>query len=79
MAQPAPHHLFTFADYLQIEEESGVRHELVGEMIVAMAGGSPEHAALGANVSRLLGNALAGKAAGSTPPTSASASRRPGS
>lgn len=61
MAQPGPHHLFTFADYLQIEAESGVRHELVGEMIVAMGGGSPEHAALGANVIHVLNLGLEGK------------------
>jgi Uma2 family endonuclease len=52
---------FTFADYVQIEEESSIRHEFLDGTIYAMAGGSLEHAAVGANVIGLLRNALEGK------------------
>jgi Uma2 family endonuclease len=61
MAQLAPHHRFTFADYVQIEEHSGIRHEFLDGIIFALAGGTPEHAAIAANVTRLLGNALEGQ------------------
>jgi Uma2 family endonuclease len=61
MAQ-AVHHRFTFVDYLRLEEESTVRHEFAGGQVLAMAGGTPEHAGITANVTRLLGNALEGKA-----------------
>jgi Uma2 family endonuclease len=39
-------HRHTFADYLDLEAASNVRHEYLGGEIYAMAGGSPEHAAL---------------------------------
>jgi Uma2 family endonuclease len=57
MAQ-AVHHRFTFEEYLRLEEDSGTKHEFVAGNVFAMAGGTPEHAAITANVARLLGNAL---------------------
>ena len=50
------HH--TYADYLALEQESPIRHEYLDGEIYAMAGGSPDHAALAASVIRILGNAL---------------------
>jgi Uma2 family endonuclease len=45
-----PLHRYTYQDYVWLEEESSTRHEfLVGE-IVAIAGGTPEHAAMAAEV-----------------------------
>jgi Uma2 family endonuclease len=60
MAPPA-HHRFTFDDYLRIEEDSGTKHEFAAGQIYAMSGGTPEHAGVTANITRLLGNALDGK------------------
>ncbi len=37
---------YTYAEYLALEEESSVRHEYLDGEIYAMAGGSPDHAAL---------------------------------
>ena len=45
MTQAAPRHSYTLRDYLDVEEISVVRHELIDGEIVAMAGGTPEHAA----------------------------------
>ena len=39
---------YTYAEYLALEEESSVRHEFLEGEIYAMAGGSPDHAALAA-------------------------------
>lgn len=39
---------YTYAQYLALEEESSVRHEFLDGEIYAMAGGSPDHAALAA-------------------------------
>lgn len=41
---------YTYAEYLALEEESAVRHEYLDGEIYAMAGGSPDHAALAAAV-----------------------------
>lgn len=58
MALPIPLHAYTYAEYLAIEEHGLVRHEYIGGEIYAMAGGTPEHAALAAQVLRLIGNQL---------------------
>lgn len=60
MAQ-ATHHRFTFDEYVRLEEESVVRHEFIGGQVYATSGGSPDHAGVTANITRLLGNALAGR------------------
>jgi Uma2 family endonuclease len=57
MAQPV-HHRFTFEEYVRLEEDSSTKHEFVGGNVFAMSGGTPEHAAITANIGRLLGNAL---------------------
>jgi Uma2 family endonuclease len=50
VASAFPLHRYTYQDYVWLEEESSTRHEfLVGE-IVAMAGGTPEHAAMAAEI-----------------------------
>lgn len=54
MSEPAHHVHYTFADYLAFERTSNVKHEYLGGHIYAMAGGTPEHAALAAAVSGLI-------------------------
>lgn len=46
------HH--TQADYVTLEQQSAVKHEYCDGEIYAMAGGTPEHAALGARVIALV-------------------------
>ena len=53
---------YTLEDYLSVEEMSGVRHELLNGQIFAMAGGTPEHAALSAAAVVVLGSKLRGGA-----------------
>ena len=50
------HH--TYAEYLALEQASPTRHEYLDGEIYAMAGGSPDHAALAGAVIRLVGNGL---------------------
>jgi Uma2 family endonuclease len=45
-----PLHRYTYQDYVSLEEESSTRHEFLAGEIVAMAGGTPEHAAMAAEV-----------------------------
>jgi Uma2 family endonuclease len=61
MGVPATRYRHTMADYLAIEESSSIRHEFADGEVVAMAGGTPEHAALSAAVVTLLGGQLRGK------------------
>ena len=49
---------YTIEQYKTIEEESSVRHEYLDGEIYAMAGGSPDHAALAAAVIGLLRSRL---------------------
>jgi Uma2 family endonuclease len=51
----------SYADYLAAEELSSVRHEFLRGTVYAMAGGTPEHAALAMAVGGELRNALAGR------------------
>jgi Uma2 family endonuclease len=53
------HH--TYAEYLALEASSNVKHEFLGGQIYAMAGGTPEHAALAAAVIGLLFPQLRGR------------------
>jgi Uma2 family endonuclease len=53
-------HKNTYADYLALEASSNVRHEFLDGQIYAMAGGTPEHAALAAAVITLIGPQLRG-------------------
>jgi Uma2 family endonuclease len=50
------HH--TYAEYLALEEESSTRHEYLDGEIYALAGGSPDHAALAAAVIGLVAGQL---------------------
>jgi len=45
-----PLHRYTYQDYVWLEEESSTRHEFLAGEIVAMAGGTPEHAAMAAEI-----------------------------
>jgi Uma2 family endonuclease len=52
---------YDFDQYLELEASSDVKHEFLDGNVWAMAGGSPRHAALAANVGGLLGRALTGQ------------------
>jgi Uma2 family endonuclease len=51
---------YTYAEYLGFEASSNVKHEFLGGQIYAMAGGTPEHAALAAAAITLMGPQLRG-------------------
>lgn len=51
----------SYEDYLAVERQGGVKHEYLAGQIYAMAGGTPEHAALQAAVIVALGGQLLGK------------------
>jgi Uma2 family endonuclease len=53
---PRPGHRihYTRAEYLELEASSNVKHEYLEGQIYAMAGGTPEHAALAATATALL-------------------------
>ena len=61
MSQAAHPVRYTFADYVALERASNVKHEHLEGQIYAMAGGTPEHAAMAAAVSGLLFAQLRGK------------------
>ncbi len=61
MTQAVSRHSYSLRDYLDVEEVSVVRHELIDGEIVAMAGGPPEHAALASAIPALLGAQLRGR------------------
>jgi Uma2 family endonuclease len=58
MSGPARRLHYTYAQYVALEDESSIRHEYLDGEIYAMAGGSPDHAALAATIIRLLGTQL---------------------
>jgi Uma2 family endonuclease len=60
MSASSSRHRYTLDDYLAVEEMSRVRHEYLNGEIFAMAGGTPEHAALSAAAVTLLGGKLRG-------------------
>ena len=60
MSGPAPRHEHTFAEYLELEEIARVRHEFYRGEIYAMVGGTPEHAAMAAEITSQLGRQLDG-------------------
>lgn len=57
----APHHRYSWTEYLALEETSPVRHEFFAGEIYAMAGGTPAHSALGVAVVSELRMQLRGK------------------
>ena len=60
VTQPA-RQLFSFADYVLLEEMSTVKHEFLDGEVWAMAGGTPDHAAIAGNVFALLTTGLRGE------------------
>jgi Uma2 family endonuclease len=52
---------FSFAEYVDLEETSGIRHEFLDGQVWAMSGGSPNHSAIAANVTAMLVNHLRGR------------------
>src|SRR5881398_2593046 len=54
MSSHVRHVHYTYAEYLSLEKESSTRHEYLDGEIYAMAGGTPDHAALAAAVIGLL-------------------------
>ena len=57
MARPA-RQPYSFDDYIELEASSTIKHEFFEGEVWAMAGGSPNHAAIAANMVRLLSLAL---------------------
>lgn len=51
-------HSYSYADYLELDERSNVKLEYLDGEIFAMAGGTPQHAALAMNVGIALGAVL---------------------
>jgi Uma2 family endonuclease len=60
MAQPARQRI-AFDEYVRMEAMSPIRHEWLDGAVWAMAGGTPDHAAIAVNVTTLLSNQLRGK------------------
>ncbi len=58
---PTTRHRYSYQDYLRFEAAANVRHEFFAGEIYAMAGGTPEHAALAAKVIALLDFQLRGR------------------
>lgn len=59
---PADHgRRYTIAEYARLEEQSDVRHEWHDGLVLAMSGGTYEHALIATNANRAIGNRLAGK------------------
>ena len=54
-------HRFDFAAYVLLEQDSQVKHEFLDGLVWAMAGGSPAHSGIAANIARLLGSQLEGR------------------
>lgn len=50
MTSVFPLHRYTYQEYVWLEEQSSTRHEFLDGEIVAMAGGTPEHAAMAAEL-----------------------------
>jgi Uma2 family endonuclease len=54
MTEPAQKIVFSYAEYLERERANERKHEFLAGEIFAMAGGTPEHARLAANVTAAL-------------------------
>lgn len=62
MAEPIARPYATPDEYLRFEREAPERHELIDGEIVAMSGGTFEHALIAGNATTALGNTLRGRA-----------------
>jgi Uma2 family endonuclease len=61
MGLPQPKPRYTIPEYINREIDAEQKHEYHNGEILAMSGGSPEHALLAANIIRAIGNRLQGK------------------
>jgi Uma2 family endonuclease len=61
VSSPAPRHNYTYGEYLALDEASNVKLEYYAGDIYAMAGGTPEHAALCVQVASSLNVQLEGQ------------------
>ena len=61
MSQPTALLRMTYGQYLELERTSETKHEYLRGEVFAMAGGTPEHARLAANIIGELGAALRGR------------------
>lgn len=61
MSRPVPVAKMSYEQYRAAEQGSAIRHEFLNGEIFAMAGGTPEHAALAMAIGGQLFNALRGK------------------
>lgn len=61
MSAAARHARYSIAEYVHLEEYSNVKHEFLEGQIFAMAGGTPEHAAMAASVAAALVAQLRGR------------------
>ncbi len=52
---------FTFEEYLDLEEMSPFKHEVLDGVVYARASGGPEHAGIGASITGMLSSALRGR------------------
>jgi Uma2 family endonuclease len=59
--QTAVEHRYTQEEYLELEESGDTKFEFFDGEVFAMAGGTPHHSLIAANLIRQLGNALAPK------------------
>jgi Uma2 family endonuclease len=50
----AARQLYTYGEYVELEEMSPVKHEYLDGAVWAMAGGTPDHAAIAANIIGML-------------------------
>lgn len=57
----APKLHFSFREYLQVDAQSIVKHDFLAGMILAIAGGTPDHAALAAAIAAALTRQLEAK------------------
>ena len=53
--------IFSFDDYVDLEDSGPVKHEFLDGHVWAMSGGSPDHAAIAGTIIGLLAQALVGK------------------
>jgi len=53
--------VYTFGEYIDLDADSRVKHEFLDGLVWAMAGGSPEHAALAAAIVAALSAGLRGR------------------
>ncbi len=58
-AEPAAR--LSYPEYLARERQAEHKHDFIDGLVVAMAGGSPEHARIAGSLARLLGNAIQGR------------------